>query len=95
MFKLWKSRKDTKRLKSLKKEINEAITSLEVVRDETTIGDMTNSKTAVLGRCLDKVNITQIILSLSVIISEMDKEIDDRTRKRQPIFKEVVKKDAL
>ena len=91
MFKWLKRRKDVKKLKALKKEITEAVASLEVVRDKTIIGELTDTRNPGGPVQLDKVNITQLIMSLYAVMDEMDKEIDDRTRERPPICKERVK----
>ncbi len=92
MFKWWKRRKDVKKLKGLRKEILEAIASLEVVRNKTTIGELVNDVIVSSSMELKDINLSQIMVALRVVIKEMDVEIDDRTRERKPIFKERVKK---
>lgn len=92
MFKWFKRRKDIKKLKALRKEILEAVTSLEVVRDKTTIGGLTDTNSQLKPMQIEDVNLSQILVDLRVVIGEMDNEIDDRTRERKPIFKEKLKK---
>ena len=92
MFKWLKRRRDVKKLKALKKEILEAVISLEVVRDKTTIGELVNDVIVSSSMQIKDINLSQIMVALRVVIKEMDNEIDDRTRERKPIFKEKVRK---
>jgi hypothetical protein len=90
MFKWLKKRKQIKKMKSLRKKINPLIGILETLRDETIIGEQTESKPIVRNA-----DINSVIEVVRNIFEEIDAEIDDRTREREFLFKDKVKQDAL
>lgn len=91
MFKWWKKKREIKKIMSLKNSLNKAIAKLETVRDNTIVGDSTYRDAQYAdGFEMDiaKVDITSIVVSIHAIIHEIDREIDDRTRERDPLFPE-------
>ena len=86
MFKWWKRRKQIKKMKSLRDKISPSIEALGVLRDETIIGEHTDSTPIVRNS-----DFSHVIHTIECIIKEIDDEIDDRTRKREFLFKDNVK----
>jgi len=84
MFKWWKRRKQVKKMKSLRDKISLSVGVLETIRDETIIGEVTDTKPIV-----SNADITNVVDTIKNIIKEIDIEVGDRTRKREFLFKEI------
>jgi hypothetical protein len=92
MFKWWKRRRDLKKLKSLKEILLKSLDALEIIEQKTIIGDKTStSMSSVSSKDITEIDVFKIKLGIQVILNEMDVEIDDRTRVREPLFKEELK----
>lgn len=89
MFKWWKKRKDLKKLKAIKELLINSVEALDTVRHKTIIGDLTNLKACTTSTTISCVNIPQIIIHIEAIMNQIDIEVDDRTREREPLFKKV------
>jgi len=84
MFKWWKRRKEIKKMNALKKELHNSIEALKTLRFETIIGEDTETKSTVRNG-----EISEAITFIAKIIDEINVEVDDRTRQREFLFKEV------
>ena len=92
MFKWWKRRRDLKKLKSLKGILLKSLDALEIIEQKTIIGDKTfTSMSSISSKDITEIDVFKIKLGIQVILNEMDVEIDDRTRVREPLFKEELK----
>lgn len=77
MFKWLKKRRELKRIKAIRDNLNEAVSSLGTIRDFT-----------IINKSLPAIHITDTIVNIYKVIEKIDEEIDDRTRVRESIFQE-------
>ena len=86
MFRWIKKRKEIKKLKKLRDKIQSTIEAIITLREETIIGEFTETSPIVRNSDFDTV-----IEIINKTIQEIDSEIEDRTRIREPLFKNIKK----
>jgi hypothetical protein len=77
MFNWLRKRREIKKIKAIRANLDKAVGELETIRDRT-----------IIGESLEEFHITETIVNLYKVIEEIDKEVDDRTRVRKSIFQE-------
>ena len=83
MFKWLRKRKEIKKLRKLKDKIQNSIEVFKTLREETIIGEFTETEPIVRNSDFDTV-----IDIINKTIQEIDSEIEDRTRIRENLFKD-------
>ena len=88
MFKWLEKRRNIKKIKSLKEKLLTAIKSIDIIQEKTIIGDkFSKSTSTVNSEDISGIDFFKIKLGIQVIINEINKEIEDRTKVRKPLFK--------
>lgn len=82
MFEWLKKRREIKKMKSLKKEVEKSIEVMMTLIDNTILGENTETKSD-----FSNSEMGAAVGLMQKIVKEIDAEIDDRTRQREPMFR--------